>query len=384
MGGAATPQGRKLNNINNMPDRRYLPSLNFSVPFARTACVRWSGETPGCEGEHEDFDSIARNVASQDLVLQSLALQRHPNVQDVSMDSPRVDDELVMVMFDPRRKFCLDIETEGSIPAEEDKINSNSERWIPGDQVAHESPTEVTSFSNHPRKGWLSAKMEGLVRNCSNWNFAREEEIRQDDGKIEVIRVNDTPDGLRWASAHHVYGRRAISGEIDTGLISSGDFGDNLQIELKADGLRSPLSPTHKLRTATPVAHGAVGLGSLPERFMGKQIVVCHLPVPRLEAKTAVSPVLFLPEGKKDLTPRIGPREGDPCSAFRASVPRRGPSRHPLINHFKNQSQHVRQLRGAICSPNLGGPKTGSPPTFRGRLILVRRPHSRSLPQAII
>jgi hypothetical protein len=44
------------------------------------------------------------------------------------MDSPRVDDELVMVMFDPRRKFCLDIETEGSIPAEEDKINSNSDQ----------------------------------------------------------------------------------------------------------------------------------------------------------------------------------------------------------------------------------------------------------------
>jgi hypothetical protein len=55
------------------------------------------------------------------------------------MDSPRVDDELVMVLFDPRRKFCLDIETEGSIPAEEDKINSNSERWIPGDQVFFEN-----------------------------------------------------------------------------------------------------------------------------------------------------------------------------------------------------------------------------------------------------
>jgi hypothetical protein len=49
------------------------------------------------------------------------------------MDSPRVDDELAMVMFVPRRKFCLDIETE------EDKINSNSERWIPGDQVFFEN-----------------------------------------------------------------------------------------------------------------------------------------------------------------------------------------------------------------------------------------------------
>jgi hypothetical protein len=34
-GRAATPQGRKLNNINNMPDRRYLPSINFSVSFAK-------------------------------------------------------------------------------------------------------------------------------------------------------------------------------------------------------------------------------------------------------------------------------------------------------------------------------------------------------------
>jgi hypothetical protein len=34
-GRAATPQGRKLGNINNMPNRGYLPSINFSVPFAR-------------------------------------------------------------------------------------------------------------------------------------------------------------------------------------------------------------------------------------------------------------------------------------------------------------------------------------------------------------
>jgi hypothetical protein len=50
--------------------------------------------------------------------------------------------------------------------------------------------------------------------------------------------VNDTPDGLRWALAHHVYGKRAISGEIDPDVISSGDFGDNLQIERKV--LRLP------------------------------------------------------------------------------------------------------------------------------------------------
>jgi hypothetical protein len=34
-GRATTPQGRKLGNINNMPNRKYLPSINFSVPFAR-------------------------------------------------------------------------------------------------------------------------------------------------------------------------------------------------------------------------------------------------------------------------------------------------------------------------------------------------------------
>jgi hypothetical protein len=34
-GRAATPQGRKLGNINNMPNRKYLLSINFSVPFAR-------------------------------------------------------------------------------------------------------------------------------------------------------------------------------------------------------------------------------------------------------------------------------------------------------------------------------------------------------------
>jgi hypothetical protein len=28
-GRAATPQGHKLNNINNMPNRRYLPSINL-------------------------------------------------------------------------------------------------------------------------------------------------------------------------------------------------------------------------------------------------------------------------------------------------------------------------------------------------------------------
>ncbi|KAJ3616876.1 hypothetical protein MTP99_009150 [Tenebrio molitor] len=94
-----------------------------------------------------------------------------------------------------------------------------------------------------------------------------------------------------------------------------------------------------------------MGLSSLPERFMGKEIVVCHLPVPRLGAKTAVSPALFLPEGKKDLTPRIGPRNGDPCSVPRASVPRRGPSRHPLNNHFRNPCTVSPSISGICLLP---------------------------------
>ncbi|KAH0817274.1 hypothetical protein GEV33_005517 [Tenebrio molitor] len=93
--------------------------------------------------------------------------------------------------------------------------------------------------------------------------------------------------------------------------------------DAEADGLPYPLSPTHKLRAATPVAHGAAGLGSLAERFMGKQIVVCHLPVAHLGAKTADSPVLFLPEGKKDVTPH--PRRG-PLQCF----PRIGPPKDIL------------------------------------------------------
>jgi hypothetical protein len=34
-GASGNPQGRKLGNINNNPNRKYLPSINFSVPFAR-------------------------------------------------------------------------------------------------------------------------------------------------------------------------------------------------------------------------------------------------------------------------------------------------------------------------------------------------------------
>ncbi|KAH0816656.1 hypothetical protein GEV33_006135 [Tenebrio molitor] len=39
-----------------------------------------------------------------------------------------------------------------------------------------------------------------------------------------------------------------------------------------ADGLASPLSPTHKLRTSTSVPHRTVGLSVLPERFMDRSL----------------------------------------------------------------------------------------------------------------
>jgi hypothetical protein len=53
MAGRATPpQGRKLGNINTMPNRRYLPSINFSVPFARWShfydSIDWTNETFSC------------------------------------------------------------------------------------------------------------------------------------------------------------------------------------------------------------------------------------------------------------------------------------------------------------------------------------------------
>jgi hypothetical protein len=66
-------------------------------------------------------------------------------------------------------------------------------------------------------------------------------------------------------------------------------------------GFPPPLSPTHKLRTATPRCPPSVGLGSLPERFMGKQIVVCHLPVPLLGARPQSPPFSSCPKARKML-----------------------------------------------------------------------------------
>ncbi|KAJ3616514.1 hypothetical protein MTP99_019815 [Tenebrio molitor] len=99
---------------------------------------------------------------------------------------------------------------------------------------------------------------------------------------------------------------------------------------------------------------------------MGNQIVVCDLPVPRLGAKTAVSPVLFLPEGKKDVTPRIGSRNGDPCSVFRASVPRRGHSRHPLVKHSQKPYSVSPSTSGSCLLPESLGPEDPHPVQLPG------------------
>jgi hypothetical protein len=145
-----------------------------------------------------------------------------------------------------------------------------------------------------------------------------------------------------------------------------------------------PLSPTRKLRIATPVAHGAVGLGSLPERFMGKQIVVCRLPVPHLGARPQSSPSSSCPKARKMLHRASVPETG----TLAVSHAHRSPEGDPHVIRsnaiIKTNSHQVRQLRGAVCSPNLWGPKTRAPSTFQGRLMLARRPHSRPLPQAIV
>jgi hypothetical protein len=51
---------------------------------------------------------------------------------------------------------------------------------------------------------------------------------------------------------------------------------------------------------------------------------------------------------------RIGPPKGTLTS-----------SAHMPLS--KTNSEHVRQLRGAVCSPNLQGPKTRTPSTFRSQ-----------------
>jgi hypothetical protein len=117
-----------------------------------------------------------------------------------------------------------------------------------------------------------------------------------------------------------------------------------------------------------------LGLDSLPERFMGKQSVVCHLPGPHLEKWTAVSPCLLAPSC---------PRKRGPLHVSRASVPRRDPHESPLLTISYPCQNVICHLREALCSPSLSGPKNSTPSTFRGRLMSARRPHSRFLPRTI-
>jgi hypothetical protein len=59
-GRATTPQGRKLGNINNMPNIRYLPSINFSVPFARWSHFYVSIDWTIRNKSHLEFWNILR------------------------------------------------------------------------------------------------------------------------------------------------------------------------------------------------------------------------------------------------------------------------------------------------------------------------------------
>jgi hypothetical protein len=106
-------------------------------------------------------------------------------------------------------------------------------------------------------------------------------------------------------------------------------------------------------------------LGSLPERFMGKQIVVCYLPVPSLGAKTAVSPVL-LPEGKKDLTPRIGPRNGEPLQCFTRIGPPKWTLTSSSHNHLMYQSTACSSTSGSCLLPQSLRPEDRFPVHLSG------------------
>ncbi|KAJ3636464.1 hypothetical protein MTP99_000011 [Tenebrio molitor] len=151
----------------------------------------------------------------------------------------------------------------------------------------------------------------------------------------------------------------------------------------EADGLPSPLSPTHKLRTAAPVAHRtwdwAVCRNALWVNRLWSAIYPFHswgldrsLPrslLARRQERCYTAHRSPVPGGPLRCVTRIGPPKGTLTSSARV----------PLASPV----QIIRQLRGAVCSLNLWGPKTRTPSTFRGRLTPARRPRSRPLPQAI-
>jgi hypothetical protein len=91
-----------------------------------------------------------------------------------------------------------------------------------------------------------------------------------------------------------------------------------------------------------------------------------------------------VPAGKKDLTSaHRSPRRG-PLRCITHLGPPKGTLSSSTLKRSQNPCSISRQLRGAVCSPNLRGPKTRTPSTFRGRHMSARKPHSRPLPQAIV
>jgi hypothetical protein len=90
-------------------------------------------------------------------------------------------------------------------------------------------------------------------------------------------------------------------------------------------------------------------------------------PGPHMETETAVSPVVFLPEGKTILHRASVPEKGTLVVYLAHWSPEGDPHVSPLITLPKSQHSKIRQLRGAVCSPNLCGPKTRTPFTLQGR-----------------
>jgi hypothetical protein len=64
------PKVANIGNINNMPNRRYLPSINFSVPFAR-----WS----------DFYVSMAQNHQGANLLRQQINYKNYHFIAQVNI-----------------------------------------------------------------------------------------------------------------------------------------------------------------------------------------------------------------------------------------------------------------------------------------------------------
>jgi hypothetical protein len=126
-----------------------------------------------------------------------------------------------------------------------------------------------------------------------------------------------------------------------------------------------PYSPTHKLRTATPVAHRAWDWAVCRNALWVNRLWSAIYPYHSWGLDRSLHRSLLARRQERCYTAHRSPKRGPlQCLA------RIGPPKGTLT-------------RGAVCSPNLWGPKTRTPSTFRGRLTSARKPHSRPLPQAI-